>query len=548
MIREIRLRNFAIIEALDAEFGPGLNVLSGETGAGKSIIVGALCIALGQRAYAEMIKTGASEATVEVFLDDKDHPLLGEMGIDGGEGIIIKRVVSATGKSRAYVNGSMLNLQRLAALGETLVDIHGQHEHQSLLAQDNQLMLLDSYGKCGALRDEVAEKFAQCEALRKKLNSVREGAKAAAERLDLLRFQTGEIEAASLEPGEDETLEEESAVLANQGRLKELIEQAYGLVYGQEGSASEKLSSSVQALKEMAGFDKGVQDTLDVLAQAMDITEDISHSLRTRKDMYEADPARLQAVQERLDQITGLKKKYGPTLSGVLAFAEASRAELESAATSGESARELEAALAEMDSELMGLAVRLSAKRKKAAGPLKDIIVNVLGELALAKARFEVAVGEAPVSATGADIVEFLFSANPGEALKPLTKVASGGELSRIMLAVKSVLRRDDDIPVLVFDEVDAGIGGKTAHNVARKLKETSVGRQVLCVTHLPQIASAADRHMLIEKHSTGGSTSVSMRVLREQDRREEVARMLGGKVTDTSLKHAGEMLKSASK
>jgi DNA repair protein RecN (Recombination protein N) len=546
MLKELRVKNFAIIDELSVEFELGLNVLTGETGAGKSIIIGALGIALGQRAYIEMIKTGADEAVVEAFFDIERHPYLEEMGIDGSGGIIIRRIVSRASKTKAYINDTMVNLQSLNFLGKLLVDIHGQNEHQSLLSPENQLRLLDHFGGLDALKAEVSDAFNRAEDLRRKIEAARAGARESAQKLDLLKYQINEIEAASLEDGEDVKLAEERTILANLSRLTELTENAYEEIYGSEGSAIERLSRAVAALKEMSSIDKSVEEVIQVLQQALDISEDASHSLRAYKDRYDADPARLEAIEDRLELIKNLKKKYGETVSDVLSYLQKSTAELASIETSDESIEEMEEELKKNEGTFNKLASELSKKRRKVSGKLESSILGVLKGLALEKSDFKVDIGPAPASSAGSDGVEFLFSANKGEDLKPLVKVASGGELSRIMLAIKSVLRGADEIPVLVFDEVDTGIGGKTAQNVARKLKETSKDHQVLLITHLPQIASVADMHAHIHKDSAGKGVKVNLRKLSGRDRQEEIARMLSGRITEASLKHARELIEKS--
>lgn len=547
MLKELRVKNYAIIDELSLDFEPGLNVLTGETGAGKSIIIGALGVALGQRAYTEMIKTGASEAVVEAFFDVENHPLLGEMGIDGSEGIVIRRVVSRAGKTKTYINDTMVNVQSLSSLGTRLVDIHGQNEHQSLLSRENQLILLDHFGGLDSLREEVARCFRETEALKKKIDGLKAGARAAEQKLDLLRFQISEIESASLEPGEDEKLEEEQVILSNLNRLNELTEGTHSELYGAQGSAVERLTNAVSALKEMSSIDKSVEEIIKVLEQALALTEDASHSLRAHKDKYDSDPARLEAVGDRLEQIKKLKKKYGDTIADILAFLERAKEELGSIETSEESIEEMEIGLKLGQEKLHALAGELSKKRKAVAARLESSVKEVLKDLALEKSDFTAKLEKAPVSSTGSDEVELLFSANLGEAAKPLSKVASGGELSRIMLAIKSVLRDADEIPVLVFDEVDAGIGGKTAHNIAKKLKETSKNHQVLLITHLPQIASVADMHARILKVGSERGVAVKVTKLSGKERQEEVARMLGGRITDASLKHAKEIIEKGS-
>jgi DNA repair protein RecN (Recombination protein N) len=547
MLKELRVKNYAIIDELSLEFEPGLNVLTGETGAGKSIIIGALGVALGQRAYTEMIKTGAPEAVVEALFDVGNQPLLAEMGIDGSEGIIIRRVVSRAGKTRTYINDTLVNVQSLASLGSRLVDIHGQNEHQSLLSRDNQLALLDRFGGLERLRDDVALHFRRSEALKGKIEGLKAGRRAAEQKLDLLKFQVNEIESASLEPGEDERLEEERAILSNLGRLRELTEGAHAEIYGDESSAVERLARAVSSLRETSSIDRSVEEVAAVLEQALALAEDASHSLRALKERYDADPARLEVVGDRLELIKKLKKKYGDTIADVIAYLEKAKDELGAIETSEESLEELEKELGLEEERLRALAGELSKKRKTVASKLESSVKGILKDLALEKSDFQVRLDSAPVSATGSDEAEVLFSANPGEAAKPLSKVASGGELSRIMLAIKSVLRDADETPVLVFDEVDAGIGGKTAHNVARKLKETSKNHQVLLITHLPQIASVANVHLRILKVGAGKGVTVKVKKLSGRERQEEVARMLGGRITDTSLKHAREIIEKGS-
>lgn len=543
MLRELRVRNYAIIEKLSLGFGPGLNVLTGETGAGKSIIVGALGITLGQRAFTEMIKTGCGEAAVEAVFDMPSHPVLERLGIPSDEGIIIRRNIYSTGKTRAYINDTAVSVQSLAELGRTLVDVHGQHEHQSLLSAENQMRLLDQFGGLEPERESVSSIFQDVQALRRRLEDIRSGSRQRAQRLDLLKFQAGEIEAASVSEGEDTRLEEERGILSNISRLRELAESSYGLLYSEEGSCVERLSTVVSNLREVASIDQGSAGVLELLEQALPLVEDSSLSLRDLREKYHMEPGRLEAVEDRLELIGNLKRKYGDTIGQILEYRDSALRELSEMESEEENAGGLERELEEKEGMLEEKASALSSRRRRAAKETESAIISVLRGLALEKSEFRIDIRQAPVTSSGKDAVEFIFTANRGEALKPLNKVASGGELSRVMLAVKSVLRKADRIPVLVFDEVDAGIGGKTARNVAGKLREISEGRQVLCVTHLPQIASAADRHFLIEKGEKHGRTSVSIRELAGRARQEEVARMLSGHVTDKSMEHAKEII-----
>jgi DNA repair protein RecN (Recombination protein N) len=543
MLKELRVRNFAIIDDLTLEFSPGFNVLTGETGAGKSIVIGALGIALGQRAYTEMIKTGRTEASVEAYFAVRDLPALEALGIASGDGIIIRRNLSSSGKTRAYINDTMVSVQSLAELGRALVDIHGQHEHQSLLSTDHQLRLLDHYGRLDGERAAVEAAFHEVQAIEERIAGLRHSERERAQRLDLLRYQIEEIASSGLEEEEDVRLEAERSVLANLQRLNELLEESCGLLWGGEGSCLEKLTEALARLREMSSMDRSVAEPLSVLESALPLVQDVSHSLRGYRDTYSADPGRLDYVQERLELIKALKRKYGDTIGEVLKFKEEAEGEVRTLEMSEEVSGALDAELRGKREGLEALAAGLSVKRQGAAKDLEAATKSVLKGLALEKADFRIDMRKVPVNPSGMDSLEFFFSANRGEALKPLGKVASGGELSRIMLAIKSALRDADDKPVLIFDEVDAGIGGRTAHNVARRLKELSRGRQVLCITHLPQIASLADSHLLIEKGSKRDSVYVTVREVSGQERQREIARMLSGKVTETSLRHAREIM-----
>ena len=543
MLKEIRVKNYAIIDDLTVEFHSGLNILTGETGAGKSIIVGALGLALGQRAYTEMIKTGQKEASVEAYFETNGHPLLEELGINPTGGLIIRRILSSSGKTRAYINDTMVSVQSLSALGRVLVDMHGQHDLQSLLSTDKQLLFLDHYGGFVTERATVAVLFEEAKEIGEKLHEIRLNAKQRAERLDLLRFQISEIESADLSEGEDQKLQDEKRILSNLNRLNELIESSYSLLYGSEGSCTENLSSAIAEVKEMSSLDKSLINILEVLEQAHSLVEDASFSIRDIKDKYDMDPGRLIGVEDRLELIGSLMRKYGGSIEEVLSYRENALREAAEMEASEETETELQDALNEKTKELMKAATDLSEKRHKSSKRLESAIKKVLSGLALEKSAFRVDIKDAPISSSGKDAVEFLFSANQGEDLKPLNKVASGGELSRIMLSLKSITGSADDLKVLIFDEVDAGIGGKTAQNVAQKLKEISKDRQVLCITHLPQIASAADNHYLIEKGLKKERVSVNVKELTGKDRHEEIARMLSGSVTDTSLEHAREII-----
>lgn len=544
MLRELRVRNFAIIDELALSFSGGLVALTGETGAGKSIIAGSLGLALGGRASNELIKSGRDEATVEASFDTANHPVLDAMGIDSSDGIIIRRVLSAGGKSRAYVNGAMVTVQTLAALGDTLVDFHSQHEHQSLLDPAMQLQIIDTFGVLGPERDQFAAMHAEIAELKKHMDALTKDALQRQRRVDLLGFQIGEITSVGLREGEDRELDEERAILANTGRLREHAEAAYDSLNVMEGSGVERIESAAAAIREMVAFDSSVEGILKSLEDALPLIEDAVHELRSAREKYQPDPERLNEVEERRDTIRALKKKYGETIEEILAFRDAAKVELQMLEHAEENAAGLDVELARKQEQLTRLGARLTEGRRRAARKIEQSITPILRALALERATFGVHINPAAPSAMGMDAAELYFSANAGEPAKQLAKVASGGELSRIMLALKCVLREASEVPVLVFDEVDAGIGGATAISVAERLKELSSSHQVICITHLAQIASIADAHFMIEKSMDKGAVSVSVTELRGRARQEEIARMLGGTVTDASMSHAKEIMK----
>ncbi|MDP3260086.1 MAG: DNA repair protein RecN, partial [Thermodesulfovibrionales bacterium] len=474
--------------------------------------------------------------SIEAFFEVSGHPMLREMGIISEDGIVIRRNISAAGKSRAYINDSLVNIQSLSAIGKTLVDMHGQHEHQSLLSTDNQRTLLDFYGKLQDKRAEVEAVFHEVQSLKRELGKHKENVKERMQRIDLLSFQINEIDSASLKKGEKEALEEERVILFNLNKLNELVETAYTMLYASEGACTEKLAFVISKLREMSAIDPGINETLGLLESAKPLLEDGSLSLRGFKEKYDLDPKRLETIKK-------LEKKYGDGADSIIRYRDEAEKELSTLKHSDEKIDMLECRLREKEEELMNAAAHLSEKRKQTARDISKAVEKILKELAFEKAGFRVDVRPSPLSSTGIDIIEFLFSANPGEPLKPLAKVASGGELSRIMLALKNILADVDSIPVLIFDEVDAGIGGRTAESVGMKLKRLSKTHQVICITHLPQIASAADFHIMTEKSQTKDSTSVKIKELTPDERMAEIARMLSGKITDVSLKHAVELL-----
>ncbi|MDA8433246.1 MAG: DNA repair protein RecN [Nitrospiraceae bacterium] len=550
MLKELRIRNLAIIDDLSVRFEKGLNALTGETGAGKSIIVDALGLALGERAQSDFIRSGEAEASVQAYFELEDYSLLPDIGIDPSGGIALRRMLSAGGKSRAYVNDVMVTLQALSSIGSALVDILSQHEHQSLLAPDRQRDLVDSFGKLHREREQVEAFSRETGELAARCATLRETAREREQRLDFLRFQAQEIDAAGLKEGEKGALEEERRILANLTKLTGLTAESYAVLYESEGSCSEKLAQVISRLRDICAIDGGMEDTLRLLEAALPLVEDASLALGRYRDKFDFEPGRLETIEDRLDVIKKLERKYGEDASAVLAHRDAVQKELDEIESADETLAGAEAALEAKRAALVKEALELSAKRSKAAGKIEKLVAASLADLAFGSARFEIAVsrqkdadGNYRIGPTGLDSVEFLFSANPGEPPKALAKIISGGELSRVMLVLKTILADVDNTPVLVFDEADAGIGGKTAESVAKKLGTISKRRQLLCITHLPRIASMADFHLRIEKKEKDGKVSVRIKELSARERQDEIARMLSGTVTEISRRHAGELL-----
>ncbi len=553
MLKELKIKNLAIIDNLSVRFDKGLNILSGETGAGKSIIVDALGLALGNRAQSDLIKSGEKEASVQAYFEPDDYSSFPDIGIDLSDGLVLRRTISSGGKSRAYINDTMVTLQTLSEFGKSLVDVHSQHEHQSLVRPEKQRTLLDSHGKLQTEREKVESLFRETQALKDEFNNLKEQVRERARRLDLLRYQIDEINAASLNPGEKETLEEERNIAANLNKLKELTETSYSSLYSSEGACIEMLSSAISDLKDMRAIDNSMEDALNALESARPLIEETSIELRSRRDRYDADPGRLDTVEERLELIRKLERKYGDGIDAILQYRDSAEEELKGLEFSDERLAVLEAELSSKEEAMMDAAASLSEKRKIKALEIEELIKDNLRELSIDSPGFRIDIrqetgddGKYRVGPYGMDRIEFLFSANQGEQPKPLSKIISGGELSRVMLALKSILADVDNMPVLIFDEVDAGIGGKTAEGVGRKLNMISRRHQLLCITHLAQIASFGDFHLKIEKSDKNNSIQVAIKELTGRERAAEIARMLSGKITETSLRHAEELLERA--
>jgi DNA repair protein RecN (Recombination protein N) len=556
MLRELRIKNFTIIDNLTINFSSGFNVLTGETGAGKSIVVDAIGLLLGDKSSPDMIKSGNKEAQIEAHFDNSGIPLLKDLDIEDNDGIHIRRNISAQGKGRAFVNDTSVSMQTLSNIGRNITDIHGQHEQQGLLKKENHISFLDSFGGLAADADNLKSLYEGVSDLRNKVNELKERIRERGQRIEFLRFQVSEIDSAALKHGEKEAIEEERAILLNLSRLKESSETAYALLYEAEGSCLEKLSSVAAAIKDMANIDQSAKELLDVIEPAVPQIEDAALLLRKFKDKYDMDPRRLDEIEERYEAIKRLEKKYGEGIEGILIYRDKAEEELKGLEQAEEQQESLGSELNKKEEELKKAADALSKKRHSSSKRLESAITGELREVGFQKAEFKADIKKRDeVNSTGCDDVEFLFSANPGEPPKPLIKVASGGELSRIMLAFKCIeirreakgAGRETNGRTLIFDEVDSGIGGVTAQHVGKRLKAIAGSYQVLCITHLPQIAAMADNHLKVEKVIKGDNVEVRIEPLSDKDRQSEIARMLSGNITDLSLRHAKELLISRS-
>ncbi len=559
MLTTLRIKNLALAAELTLELQPGYNVITGETGAGKSILIGALNLALGERADRTLLRHGAERCVVEALFDVRRlrAPVAAFLKAHGLEAcvegqLILKRVLSASGANRQFINGSPATLQALATLGQWLVDIHGPHEHQSLLQPAHQLAILDAFGhlekECDAfarLREECARLEAQKAALIvDETTYLRE--------LDLLRFQTREIAAAHLNPDEETHLSEEHRRAANAARLLELSRAALELLAGQDDSLLARAGALGRNLQELQRLDPTVAPLLQLHAQAVETFQQLERDLTRYADRVEVDPARLQQLEERLNLIQSLKRKYGPSLAEVIAFGQEAERKLRALEARDTELARLEAALGEARAALWAAGRALSARRRKLIPRLAQAVRRELAELGFERSDLEIALhtmaGDAsadaplPAGTQGLDTVEFLFAPNPGEPAKPLRAIASSGEIARVMLAFKTVLAAQDQVPVLVFDEVDANIGGETAMVVGRELKHIAATRQVLCITHLPQVAAPADAHFLVTKRVEAGRTVSEVRQLDRPGRVAELTRMLGRRDA-AARRHAEAML-----
>ncbi len=551
MLTDLSITNVAIIDSLRLSLRPGLTLLTGETGAGKSIIIDAVSLIMGGRASSELIRSGEEEAIVEALFDISNLPeltqLLADSGFDSDGELLVKRSISRAGKNRIFINGGMATLTLLTDISSRLINIYGQHESQTLLRPENQMMLLDSFAGTISLRNEFSSLYNDRQNVQDRLTHLDDQVRETARKLDLLSFQSEDIAKAELKPGEEEELEEQRGLLANAEKLGGTSSEAFERLYGGDNAILGQLKRINNSVREIAGIDSSLEGIADALENNYLQLEDSAMSLRSYSARIESDPVALQSIEDRLDQIGKLKRKYGTTIEEILAFKKQVDCELDQLREHGLDRQQLEAEQSRLSAQLSAKGQELSKLRSSASLELKRALESEAHQLAMKNAQIEVALTVLPEPrTTGYERIELLFSPNPGEIPRPLAKIASGGELSRLMLAFKQVLP-EGDAPTLVFDEVDTGIGGATSDVVGRKLKKVAASQQVFCITHLPQVAVFADQHLRVEKQVLNGRTTTVVSALDDSARIEEISRMLGGaNITDTTRRHAKEMLSSA--
>ena len=547
MLSLLHIENIAVIERADISFDRGFHVLTGETGAGKSIVIDAISAILGERAYRDMIRTGASKASVRaVFTDVPEYPWFSENGVEYDQETIIQRDIYLDGKNVCRVNGSLVTVSILRKLGIQLINIHGQHDSASLFDENNHLTFLDDFAENAGLRETYTEKYAAVDDLRRQINrmTMDEGEKL--RRMETLKYQIAEIEKAELEAGEDEALEERRKILQNSEKLSDGLNTAVECLYGGDDSdgAASLLSQAQRELARLSRYTDAFNQLNEQITDLMYQVQDAAEQLRDARDDLSYSGDELERIESRLDVIHRLRRKYGASCDDILTYLEKAKQELDEIEFADDHLEKLKKKLKKAEQEAWDAAFALRNSRKEAAERLSAQILTELAQLDMPKVQFSCEFTELELTALGADAVAFYMSANAGEALKPMSKVASGGELARIMLAMKNVLAQQDQVPTLVFDEVDTGVSGRAAQKVAEKLKSVARNKQVLCVTHLPQIAAMGDTHMLIAKEEHNGRTFTTVTPLDHEGRMREVARIIGGaNITETTLKSAEEML-----
>ncbi|HVU26264.1 MAG TPA: DNA repair protein RecN [Verrucomicrobiae bacterium] len=566
MLTTLRIKNLALVTDLTLELQPGYNVITGETGAGKSIIIGALNLVLGERTDRSLIRSGEESCSVEAVFDVKKlhTPLknfLEENGLEPCEEnqLVLKRMFSANGANRQFVNGSPTTLAALATIGEWLVDMHGPHDHQSLLNPAKQLLILDAFGKLEKQRDEFTELVHRRAILENEKSMLIVDEKTYAQQLDLLRFQVQEISAARLQPDEEKSAEEEFNRVSNAAKLLQLSQAALDALSENENSLLTQAGMIGRTLNELSRVDSGAANLTELHSQTVENLRELQRELSHYAEKADVDPARLVELEERLNLLHSLKRKYGATLAEVIAFGDEAKQKLQSLESRDAELTRINSELQKLDAEILSAGKKLSAARKKVVPQLAKAVSQQLGDLGFKQSKFDVAIsnvaqasrllanqvaGEMPaLHSSGFDEIEFQFAPNLGEPAKPLRAIASSGEMARVMLALKTVLAAEDEIPVLIFDEVDANVGGETANVVGEKMKQIATKRQVLCITHLPQVAAPADAHYIVTKQIKNGRTISEIELLGQKSRVTELSRMLGGQSV-AARKHAEALLK----
>ena len=547
MLSLLHIENIAVIECADISFDQGFNVLTGETGAGKSIVIDAISAILGERAYRDMIRTGTSMASVRaVFCGVPELPWFEENGVEYDPETVIMRQIHLDGKNVCRVNGSLVSVSILRKLGIQLINIHGQHDSASLFDEDNHLTFLDAFGDSQEKLASYGTCYEKVAALRRQIDrmTMDEGEKL--RRMETLKYQIAEIEKADLEAGEDETLEQRRKILQNAEKLSDGMQEAVACLYGGDDTdgAASLLAQAEYALGRLARFTDAYTALHERVSDLMYQVQDAAEELRDARDDLSYSSDELEQIESRLDVIHKLRRKYGVTCADILEYLEKAKKELDDIEFADDHLARLKKKLAEAEKEAWAAALSLRASRKAAAEYMSERILTELAQLDMPRVQFSCEFRELELTANGADAVAFYMSANAGEALKPMSKVASGGELARIMLAMKNVLAEKDQVNTLIFDEVDTGVSGRAAQKVAEKLRAVAQYKQVLCVTHLPQLAALANTHLLIAKSERDGRTYTTVTPLDLEGRKRELARIIGGtNITATTLKSAEEML-----
>ncbi len=555
MLAELSIKNFAIIDQLSLSFEDGLTVFTGETGAGKSIIIDAIQLLAGGRGSAEFVRYGEKKAEIEgLFFVNRDHravSLLSEHGIETADGaIILQRDISKTGKSICRINHKLVTLAILRSVGRMLIDIHGQHEHQSLMDKENHRALLDDFGKDSIepVLTEYEKLFDSYHALKQKQNSLLENEQQMAHRLDLIKYQLNEIRNANITIDEDRQLEKEKLKLSNFEKLYDALGSAHEAL-SQENGGLFWIADAMKEMENVSTFDPQLNAIYEAILNSYYVLEDAAFQIKDKWDALEYDPERLNAIENRLNQISELKRKYGETIEEIVNYADKIEEELETLANREQHLEKIDKELQEVKRQLQSTGEKLRSVRKQVAKTLTAYIQKELKSLYMDKTRINIQFTPLNTfSKNGLDEIEFFISTNPGEPLKPLVKIASGGELSRIMLALKSIFSNHEETTSIIFDEVDTGVGGRVAQAMAEKIQKLSLTSQVFCITHLPQVAAIADHHLFISKHTTKDNrTTTKVVQLTDDEKVQEIARMISGvKMTDLTKQHAEELIELA--